>query len=130
MPDNLREVDLFPVQDNLPAHDSRNVQQIVDQTRQVTRLAIDDGTGPLDFSVARRMPSQDLHRAANRRERIPKLMPEHGEELIFALIHVAQRFLDGAIRPGLLERGPDRVCDTLHECHLGLAPVTRPGFHH
>jgi hypothetical protein len=87
------EVHLAHVEHGVAAGDARDVQQIVDQMREMAHLAIDDAAG---FAHASRIVAgelQHLGRGADRRERIAQFVRERGEEAILPEVGVPQRTL-------------------------------------
>ncbi len=130
VPDDLGEIDFLALQDDLSPHDPGNIQKIVHEARQMARLAIDHRARPVELRVAGRMQAQDLHGAADRRQRIAQLVSEHREELILALVHFLQCFLDGTVRARLFECRPYDVADALDELDFEVAPIAWTGVHH
>ncbi len=88
----------------------------------MARLPLDNPACPIQLRPAI-VVAQNLHRAANRCERIAQLVTQHREKLILTPVHLAQRVLDGPVGPGLLERRPHDVRDSLHQLDFGETPV-------
>ncbi len=65
MPHDIRDIDRILLQDNLPTNHPGNIQQIVHQPDQVTRLPLDYPARPIQLRPAI-VVAQNLHRAANR----------------------------------------------------------------
>ena len=53
-------------------------------------LSIEDLSGRLDVGRARRTVADELRRNPDRRERVPELMREHREKLIFGRVRLRQ----------------------------------------
>jgi hypothetical protein len=87
-----RELDVLAPQRQLPARDTRHVEQIVEQARHVLHLALDDLAAPfyLRFGSIRR--ARDLRRLADRRERIAHLVRQGREKLVLAPVGIFQDF--------------------------------------
>ena len=78
-------VEHVPPELDLPAGDAGDVQQVVDEPRQVLHLPRDDLHRPVDVLPVRRLwPTVDG--VADGRERVPQLVGEHGEELVLPLV--------------------------------------------
>ncbi len=78
---HVGQVDLFAPQRDLASRDSRYVEQVVDQAHQVLHLPVDDQPLALEARVAAR--GHQLDGRHDRRQGVPELVPEHGEELVF-----------------------------------------------
>ena len=66
---------------DLAAADAGDVQQVVDEPRQVLHLPGDDLHRPVDV-LLEAAPCRELHGVADGRQRVPQLVGEHGEELV------------------------------------------------
>ena len=75
------------------ARDARDVEQVVDQPRQVQRLAVDDVARPLSCGLSIDAARHDLDGVADRRERIAQLVREDREELVLVPVGSLQRGL-------------------------------------
>jgi hypothetical protein len=69
----------------LPCDDARYIEQIVDQTRQVRHLALDDGLHLGQFAL--RKSAQQCCRRADRRQGVAQLVGQHGQK--FQLLPVS-----------------------------------------
>ena len=89
-------------------HDARDVEQVVDQPRQVAHLAVDHLERVRAGPVERAGHAEDLRRVANRPERVAQLVAEHREEGVLVeqlalargrgrVVHAVQ--VDAADRP-------------------------------
>ena len=87
--DDFRNLDEIGFQFDLAARDPRHVEKIVDQPRQVGDLAFDHGAGALGFLGPLQL--HQLQRGDNGRQRIAKLVPQHGEELVLRAIGALRR---------------------------------------
>ena len=79
---------------DVAARDARDVQQVVDQPREVLHLPLDHVARPGELRIGQRAPAHDLDRVADRRERIAQLVREHGEELVLVPVGFLQRRFD------------------------------------
>ena len=78
--DDLAQVGRLLVQLDLAGGDARDVEQVVDQAREVPHLALDDV--PLGRAGGAFAPRHQLERGDDRRQRVAQLVAEHGEELV------------------------------------------------
>ena len=76
---------------DLAQRDARNVEQIVDQPRELRRLTSDDISGLDDRLVRRLAHLYDLGRERDRGQRIAQLVGQHRQELVLAPIDVLKR---------------------------------------
>ena len=72
------------------SRDARDVEQIVDEPREMHGLAIDDVARPAQLGVVDRQARHDLDGVANRRERIAQLVREDREELVLVPVGLDQ----------------------------------------
>ncbi len=79
--DDVGQIDLFALQCDLAPGDPRHVEQVVDQAHQVLHLPIDDQPFAFDAQVA--ASGHQLDGGHDGRQRVPELVPEHGQELVF-----------------------------------------------
>ena len=91
--DDFAQLDRLVVQRELAARDARDVEQVVDQARQVAVLAREHVARPHELRVVDRLALHELDRALDRSERIPQLVREHGEEIVLAPVRGFERFL-------------------------------------
>ncbi len=108
------------LQRDLARGDARDVEQVVHQPREVLHLAAHHLARPLAHRAVVGH-AQDLDRVADRRQGIPQLVREHGEELVLATVGVAQ-LLEGRRAVAL---GAAHAQERLHVRHqlLGLDRV-------
>ena len=92
--EDLSHVEPLPAQQDLSGVDARHVQQVIDEMRQLPGLAPDDARRP--GAILRVFAVEQRGSIGHRRERIAQFMRQHGQELILATIHFAQRFLVAA----------------------------------
>ena len=100
--EDLAQVDVLQPEVDVAARDARDVDQVVDDTRQHGGLALDHFMQPRDLGAVLRSVQQ-LERIGDRRERVAQLVAEHREELVLALILLAQQPL-GALALGDVAR--------------------------
>ena len=79
----LPELDLAP-------RDAGDVQQVIQQPRQMRDLPIEDLSGRLDVGRARRTVADELRSNPDRSERVPELVREHREKLILRRVPLGQ----------------------------------------
>ena len=91
--DELVQLEPLLVQADLPARDARDVEQVVDQARQLPDLTIDHGERPPRLLSAGIGVPEHVGAVADRAERIAKLVREHREELRLTAIGLEQRLL-------------------------------------
>ena len=103
---------------NLPGVDARQVEQVVDQAGEVTRLSFDGLRGALDAGFGRVTEEQLEHAEAvhDGSERVTQLMGEHGQELVLTPIGLRER----PVHPGQLTLGALELGDGARQL-LGLA---------
>jgi hypothetical protein len=75
---------------DLAAGDARDVEQVVDEARELAHLAVDHVVGPLQARRGGGLGAQDLDRVAHRSERIAQLVGEDREELVLAAVGLLQ----------------------------------------
>ena len=96
---------------------ARHVQQIVDEPRQMTDLPIDDGAFLQEARIA--AERHQLERGEDWRQRVPELVPEHGQELVLGAV----RRLGGGAQPvHLVSRSDSSVTSKA----MTRIPSTRP----
>ena len=105
-PGDLGEVDGLQAQHDLAGHHARDVEQIVDDPREVLHLAADDVAGARAGVVAAGRAGQHVGGAADGAERVAQLVAQHREELV---LRAVRRFGLGARRLLLAEE--PRVLD-------------------
>ena len=81
---HVRDPHMLFLDRHLSSCDARHVEEIFHEAGQVTDLAFDDLTLPLQSAAAAKL--HQLQRRQNRRQRIPELVPEHREELILGAV--------------------------------------------
>ena len=88
--DNVDQAEFFFSQLEFVAGYARNVQQIIDQSRQMIDLLVNHIVTQLHFRLEIGMETQDLHRAANRMERIAQLVGKGRQKIVLLAIGFAQ----------------------------------------
>src|SRR6185369_9992749 len=73
--------------------DAADVEQVVDEAREVGGLSDDDVVRPPHLRIDRRRELEALHRVEDGREWIAELVRERGEELLLAAVALAQALL-------------------------------------
>ena len=91
--DHRGEVDRLALQRDLAARDARDVEQVVDQPRQLVDLALDDVARARALLVGQLLEPHQLHRVADRRQRVAQLVRQHGQELVLAAVGLAELLL-------------------------------------
>ena len=81
---DVRHLDDLLLQLHLASRDARHVQQVVDEPREVSHLALDDR--PLAFGGVVAAEPHQLERGEDGRERIAELMAQHREEFVFRAV--------------------------------------------
>ena len=85
----VAELEPFGPDLELAAADPRDVEEIVDETRELIALAVDDPLNASRRLFPRRRMGQDVRGIANRGEWVAQLVREHGEELVLAAVGLA-----------------------------------------
>src|SRR5437667_9157280 len=85
-------VKIFLVKLNPATENARNLQKIIYQDDKVPGLTPNDGSRFLLDRMFIFLEIQKLDRICNGRERIAKLMGNHGQKLVLATMQVGQRF--------------------------------------
>ena len=96
--DDRTEVLRGPVQGDLAQRDARDVQQVIDQVRELRGLPGDDVARPHDRIVARFPQPHDLDGHRDRRQRVAQLVGQHGQEFVLAAIDLPQRLGHARLR--------------------------------
>ena len=143
---DVRDLDQLPAKIDLPSGNARDVQQVVHEADQMPNLPIDDRALLRGAAVAAKR--HQLKGGENRRQRVPQLVSQHGEELVLRpvgrfggraqMIHlVARRDLVGHVE-GDDENALDRSVDAakrrvdeieVHRIERAVAaPVERAGL--
>ena len=79
------DLDRLEAQADLAPRDARDVQQVVDQARELVDLPVDDVARPLQpLRRRRRFARRRLGRVADRRQRVAQLVRQHRQELVLA----------------------------------------------
>ena len=99
---DLIQVDAARVELDPPGEHARDVEQVVDQVRQMAHLAIDDGALPGGLLGRGAGVIDHLQRGPDGAEGVAQLVPEHGEELF----EKAAKPLRGLARRARLPPGP------------------------
>ena len=106
---DLAGIERGPLELDLPVGDPVDVQQVVHQPGEVLGLSMEDLAGPPRRIAPRRGPVEREHAVPDRRERVPELMGEDGEEVGLSLISLAERLLDLPSLGDVDERGHGSV---------------------
>ena len=82
--DHLGHLDDLGLELDAAAGDAGDVEQVVDQPREMVHLALDDGA----FALRTRLAAQlhQLQRREDRRQRIAQLVSEHRQELVLRAV--------------------------------------------
>ncbi len=80
---HFRNFDELVLEFDLSSCDPGDVEEVVHQARQVTDLALDDRALPLQSAATE---LHQLQGRQDRRQRIPQLVAQHGQELVFGPI--------------------------------------------
>ena len=88
--DELVELETLLLQANLVARDPGDVEQGVDQIRQLRGLAIDHSQGAAGLLPAGRGAVEDVEAILDGSERVAQLVGEHRQKLILAPIRLEQ----------------------------------------
>ena len=80
----VASVDAFAPQCDLAARDPGDVHQVFDEPREVRDLTMDDVPCPSRVVVSRVRRAENLLGAADRRQRVAKLVGERGQKLVLA----------------------------------------------
>src|SRR4029078_991512 len=75
--DDIAKIEQLALQRDLAARDAADVEQIVDEPRQLARLPRDDLACPFGRGEIVRPKRRDVQRALDRREWIAELVREH-----------------------------------------------------
>ena len=81
------------VQRHLAPGDAGNVEQIIDQARHVPGLARNHFAELPHPGFIQRAPGQQVRGCRNRRQRVPELMGQHGQELVLEPVRMLQALL-------------------------------------
>ena len=85
----LVQIEPLALELDLPVRDARDVEQIVDEPRQLPHLPMEDRLRSRRLLAARRGVIEEVQAVADGRERVAQLVREHREELV--LLAVAPR---------------------------------------
>ena len=93
-PDELVELEPLPLQLDLVLRDARDIEQVVDQVRELPDLPVDDRLGPSRLLAAGHGAVEDVEAVLDGRERVAQFVGEDGQELVLVPVGLAQ-FLVG-----------------------------------
>ena len=110
--DDRQDIDVFLLEGDLIAVDARNIEQIVDEPREVLRLAVDDVEQFLAGSIWRN--AAEVDGVADGGERVAQLVGEHGQELVL----LPDGVLDGVIQPRVVDGRGDALGEALRQADL------------
>ncbi len=122
------EEDALPLQGDLAAGHPRHVEQIVHQAHQARGLPLEHVGDAQRGCVRAVAPPQGAGGEDHGGQRVPELVPQHGEELVLALIGLLRL----AVEPGVVD-GQRGVPGQLLGEELVVGPVGRaraPRQHH
>jgi len=91
--DHALERDALLAQREAAARDAADVEQVVDQARELVDLPVDHLAAPGHLWIELVLLAEDGDGVADRRQRIAQLVREHGEEIVLAPLGFAQRLL-------------------------------------
>jgi hypothetical protein len=106
---------------HLPRLQARQIEEVIEQPRQVLRLPADDGAGADGRVVGRADPIEQTDRTRYRAERVPELVREDRQELV---LRATRSFGAGASRFGIVASGVQHGSLMLGLLHEGA--VRRP----
>ena len=98
--------------------DPRDIEQVVDQPRQMRDLALHEVHRLFHLWIVGQLSGQDLACVADRRERISQLVREHRQELILAPVRLLQN-LGAALGFRRVVRDAEHGLDVSAVPHLG-----------
>ena len=127
------QVDRLAVQQHLARDRAPDVEQVVDDPRQMQRLSRDHVLRELPLRVARSRVLQQVHRVRDRRERIAQLVAEHREKLVLRparLRRFGERGLDfrGARAARASINDSSRVATSTNNVIVVTEPASQPLF--
>src|SRR5579883_3597983 len=93
------DVDRFLLKRDLPMIDSRHVRQVVNKTRKVVELPIDDGSRPFELRVGRPETPERFDSIPDRRQRAPEFMGKHGEKFVLVAVGLVPEPAQLQVRP-------------------------------
>ncbi len=121
--DDLEHLHRFLLDRELAARDAAYVEDVVDDAHQLAALAVQYLQNALAFGIWQLVQFHQVHRAADRRERIAQFVRQHGDEFVdvvargldgfgvFTLGHVLSHFREAAqVAGGIEQRGHDHAC--------------------
>ena len=82
------------------ARNARDIQQVVDQVHEMLDLPLDHVSRTTTMRLRQLFETQQLHRRADWRERIPQLVGKHREEFVLAMVRLLERLRRGFERRG------------------------------
>ena len=97
--EDVGRVEELLLEANLAAGDPRDVEQVVDQADELPHLPLDDVLGEVDvLRVVGHL--EDGDGVADGGERVPQLVGEHRQELVFSSVVLAELFIQPAVLDG------------------------------
>ena len=84
--DERPEVHRLAAEPDLPARDSRDVEEVIDQGGQLSDLPRDDGPGGPGRVIGAPEPIQNGGRPRNRPQWVAQLVAQHREEFVFGRV--------------------------------------------
>ena len=95
-----RQLDPLLAEFDLASGDAGHVQQVIDQPGHLVYLPVDHLRGPLQFRYRRTLGTKDLHRIADRGQRVAELVGQHRQELVLAAVGLLERRQEPRILDG------------------------------
>ena len=118
------------MQSDAAVRDARRIEQVIDHAHHVAHLSLHDASGLLSVAFARAGPRQQMHRVAQRGQRVAQLVRQHRQELVLAAIRLDERLL-GFLQVGDVERRADHADEVAirvqprrrHRLHPAVHPI-------
>jgi len=122
------------VQLNLAARDAGRIEKVVDEPREVLRLAMNDVHRPRSLVTARLGSIEDVEAVTDRRERVSQLVREHGKEVTLPLVRFSpeirlpfRHFSEATL--ALVDEVLNGVCDHEVEPRIEASKLRDPVRH-
>ena len=90
--ENVVQVDRAPLHAEAAARHAIDVEQLVDDARELHALPVDGLAHRFEHRIAHALASHERHGIADRRQRIAQFVREHRDELVGAMSRVGERF--------------------------------------
>ena len=128
----MGQFDAFFAKIDLAQADAAQIQEVIDQMHHLRHLSLHHRADAIAGVLIAACQAHDLQAIANRGQRVPQLVGQRGEKLVFALVLLAQPD-DQAITLLLAALALGDVHDHADESHRrapllthGVAPVFQP----